>query len=259
MTGQSLVILSLFPELSNVHGDAQNAAVLAARARWAGREAHTVELPLGGSLSDALKGELPHIVVIGAGFDDDAHRLLDGLIQVRSALLDWHAASTPILAVASGWELLSTRVEIRRDEPIAGIGLFPGQVVPTSSPRAGQLVVETEFGSMVGYEYHSRDYISAAGELTLGRVVAGQGNGVDSGHEGARVGNAFGTHLRGPVLARNPVFADALLTLAAGTLDPDRPAELSEAQDRQAASDALRRGAADTLAATVNRRIRSSL
>jgi len=258
MKGHGLVILSLFPQVSNVHGDAQNAAVLATRARWAGLEANTVELSLGGSLNDALAGAAPHIVVIGAGFNEDAPRLLDGLIQVRSALLDWHAAGTPILAVANGWELLATEVEIRRNEPIAGIGLFPGRAVPAAKPVAGQLVIETAFGSMVGYEYHSRDYVSAAGESTLGTVVSGRGNGGDYRNEGSRIGNAFGTHLRGPVLARNPSFADALLTLAAGANALHRPAELTDERDSDAPSDLLRREAADALAATVNRRIRSS-
>ena len=262
MTRQNLVILSLFPEVSNVHGDAQNAAVLARRARWAGREARTVELSIGASLNGALAGAQPHIVVIGAGFDEDAPRLLGALMQVRSALMDWHAAGTPILAVANGWELLATEVELRPGEPIAGIGLFPGRAAPAVKPVAGPLVIETAFGSVVGYEYHSRDYVSAVGERAFGTVVAGRGNGGDSRNEGSRIGNAFGTHLRGPVLARNPSFADALLTLAAGVHGPNRPAELADdladEQDSEPPSDLLRREAADALAATVNRRIRSS-
>jgi len=267
MTSDRLVILSLFPEVSNVHGDAQNATVLARRAHWAGRATRTVELSVGGSLNGALAGAQPHIVVIGAGFDEDAPRLLGALMQVRSALMDWHAAGTPILAAANGWELLATEVELRPSEPIAGIGLFPGRAVPADKPVAGPIVIETAFGSLVGYEYHSRDYVSAAGELTLGTVVSGRGNGGDSRNEGSRIGNAFGTHLRGPVLARNPSFADALLTLALEVHAPNRPAELageladefSDHPDSDAPSDSLRREAADTLAATVNRRVRSSI
>lgn len=259
MTGHGLVILSLFPEVSNVHGDAQNAAVLATRARWAGREANTVELAIGGSLKDALAGVSPHIVVIGAGFDEDAPRVLGALMHVRSALMDWHAAGTPILGVANGWELLATEVELRPNDPIAGIGLFPGRAVPAAKPFAGPLVIETAFGSMVGYEYHSRDYVSAAGELALGTVASGRGNGGDSRNEGSRIGNAFGTHLRGPVLARNPLFADALLMLAAGSDAPHQPAELTDEQDSDAPSDSFRRAASDAIAATVNRRARSAI
>jgi len=261
MTGDGLVILSLFPEVSNVHGDAQNATVLERRARWAGRAARTVELSLGGTLIGALAGAQPHIVVIGAGFDEDAPRLLGALMQVGSALKDWHAAGTPILAVANGWELLATEVELRPSEPVAGIGLFPGRAVTAVKPVAGPLVIETAFGSVVGYEYHSRAYVSAPGELTLGAVVAGRGNGGDSRNEGSRVGNAFGTHLRGPVLARNPTFADALLALAPGahSSEPFESPERAYKRDRNEPFDMPQREAADVLAATVNLRIRSAI
>ena len=39
---------------------------------------------------------------------------------------------------------------------------------------------------------------------------------LDSGVDGAVVGNVFGTYLHGPVLARNPEFADLLLEKATG-------------------------------------------
>jgi hypothetical protein len=48
----------------------------------------------------------------------------------------------------------------------------------------------------------------------LGRVVAGFGNDGESGYEGCRVGRAVGTYLHGPLLPRNPWFADWLLAQA---------------------------------------------
>src|SRR5262249_10904130 len=48
----------------------------------------------------------------------------------------------------------------------------------------------------------------------LGRVVAGFGNDGESGYEGCRVGRAVGTYLHGPLLPRNPWFADWILTQA---------------------------------------------
>ncbi len=254
MTDTDLVILSLFPEVSNVHGDAQNAAVLAARARWAGQPVREIELPLGGSLGDALAGATPNVVVIGAGFDEDAPRLRESLLNVRSALVDWHAAGTPILAVANGWELLAAEIELRPNEPIAGIGLFPGRAVAAAKPAAGQLIVETDFGSMVGYEYPSRHYIASQGESALGSVSVGHGNGGDSHKEGSRVLNAFGTHLRGPVLARNPAFAEALLLLALGA----RSGGDSENLQRDRRAEIGARESADIFAAAVNSRIRSA-
>ena len=50
----------------------------------------------------------------------------------------------------------------------------------------------------------------------FGRVIEGNGNGV-AGLDGAINKNVFGTYLHGPVLARNPEFADLLLERAVGS------------------------------------------
>jgi CobQ-like glutamine amidotransferase family enzyme len=223
MIDRELVVLSLFPELMNVHGDAGNAAVLAARATWAGRAARVVDLHVG----DSLPSVAPDFVVIGSGFDADAQTVLDALQAISAALHDWHASSVPLLAVATGWELLATEVELPfrgsggatgdtvRDT-IDGVGLFTGRSTAVQTPVNGHLVVDSVFGELVGYEYHLRDYALGAGESPLGRVVAGLGNSASSRVEGARTLNAFGTHIAGPLLARNPRFADQLLALASG-------------------------------------------
>jgi len=50
----------------------------------------------------------------------------------------------------------------------------------------------------------------------FGKVLQGKGNGV-AGVDGAIDKNVFGTYLHGPVLARNPEFADLLLERAVGS------------------------------------------
>lgn len=53
-----------------------------------------------------------------------------------------------------------------------------------------------------------------APEDALGRVLHGTGDG--AGHEGYAEGGLLGTHLHGPVLAKNPSLADAILRRALG-------------------------------------------
>jgi CobQ-like glutamine amidotransferase family enzyme len=45
-------------------------------------------------------------------------------------------------------------------------------------------------------------------------VLSGNGNNGQDKTEGARWNNVFGTYLHGPLLPRNPAFADYLLRLA---------------------------------------------
>jgi CobQ-like glutamine amidotransferase family enzyme len=45
-------------------------------------------------------------------------------------------------------------------------------------------------------------------------MIVGAGNNGEDRTEGARYRNAFGTYLHGPLLPKNPMFADCLLRLA---------------------------------------------
>ena len=67
---------------------------------------------------------------------------------------------------------------------------------------------------LAGFENHGGRTLLDPGTTPLGRVVHGYGNDGGSGAEGARAGRCFGTYLHGPLLPRNPWFADLLLTEA---------------------------------------------
>jgi CobQ-like glutamine amidotransferase family enzyme len=54
-------------------------------------------------------------------------------------------------------------------------------------------------------------HLADAGAEPLGGVVYGFGNDGVSGAEGCRRGRVYGTYLHGPLLPRNPWFADRLL------------------------------------------------
>jgi hypothetical protein len=201
----ALQIWSVFPEVGNIHGDAGNADALARRAGWRGIEAEVVPIAIG----DAAPAGEPDAIVIGSGFDADAPAVLGGLRRLESAMRGALDAHVPLLAVGLGWELCSSSVEIA-GSPIDGLGIFPGSAV-AAARHTGDLVVESTWGRLVGYEYHLRDYRPATGERQLGDVVSGYGHASGSGHEGSIVGSAIGTAMRGPVLARNGALADHLV------------------------------------------------
>src|SRR3990170_2622047 len=68
--------------------------------------------------------------------------------------------------------------------------------------------------TLVGFENHGWRTVLGSAAHPLGQVVAGFGNnGVDR-TEGAVYRNAYGTYLHGPLLPKNPWFADHLIMLA---------------------------------------------
>ncbi|MCM3659083.1 hypothetical protein M3147_17655 [Agromyces mediolanus] len=206
----TFTIVSLLPGTQNTNGDAQNATVLERRAEWAGIAARTVLVERAAELPAEIDA-----IVLGSGSDASLVRSRDTLRTMHDELRRWGTEGVPILGIGTGWELLSWGIEHRDGSAIEGLGILPGRAVPRDGRVTGDAVVATaRFGQLVGFENHARDYVGAEAS-PLGRLRAGEGNGRASGQEGVVMGSVIGTHLHGPVLAKNPAFADALLRIMA--------------------------------------------
>lgn len=201
-----LTVVCLLPELLGTNGDAANARVLAQRARWAGHEARIVDVRCAEDLPPQVDA-----VVIGSGTDPGLTEARDVLGTMAGSLRTWSTSGVPILAVGTGWELLGWGIETADGPVVEGLGIVAGRAVPLAARATGDLVVASPHGRLLGFENHARDYVGAEAS-PLGRVLSGTGNG--AGAEGLSVGNIVGTHLHGPVLARNPGLADHLLETA---------------------------------------------
>lgn len=207
-------ILQFLPEVLDVNGDAQNALVLAQRARWAGLDVELVPVRAG----DAVP-ERPAAVVLGSSVDGELPRIRRELEPFASALFEWVDAGVPVLAIGTGLEVLTDGVDALGG--IDGLGLVHGRATPLPERAATDLVVDAAEGRLVGFENHARGLADVV--TPLGRVATGVGNG--NGADGVRSGSVLGTHLHGPVLAKNPALADEMLGAAFGddySADDDR-------------------------------------
>lgn len=205
----SVRILQLFPEVADINGDAENALVLARRLQWTGVNADIVPLGIGQPAPTVA----PTIIVLGSGVDSALPRTRDALEVIRGPLTDWLGAGVPLLAVGTGLELLGRRVDLEQ-ETLVGLGIVPGETTRLGKRVAGELVLDSIWGRLYGYENHGRGFTLDAGVTPFGRVVAGIGNGDDT--DGVHLGNLYGTHLHGPALARNPALAMSILAAAVG-------------------------------------------
>ena len=217
-----LTVLSVLPQLLGLNGDSNNAAVFVQRARWSGAEAEVLEW----NLNDAVPSVEPGMVVVGSATEPDLALVLAELWRLEPQLRRWRDAGVPILAVGTGWELLTESVSFADGSSLTGLGLFPGRSVPGPGRTTGDLVLRSEFGILVGFESHERDLLLGPGATALGTVMSGRGNGTHGGvaAEGMLHGPHIGTHLHGPVLAKNPVLADRMLANALGeNYNPETP------------------------------------
>ena len=215
MTG-SLRIAVVYPDLLGTYGDGGNGLVLARRAEW---RSHAVTL-----LQAVSDRPLPEadIYCLGGGEDGPQVRAARTLID-DGTLARRAAQGAVVLAVYAGFQIVGRSFPGASGEPHEGVGLLGVETVKPTGPRAvGEVLVEVDPGPggplppLTGFENHGGATSRLEGTAALGHVVVGVGNGAADGSEGAVQGRVVGTYLHGPVLARNPVLADRLLSWALG-------------------------------------------
>jgi|DewCreStandDraft_5_1066085.scaffolds.fasta_scaffold02050_4 CobQ-like glutamine amidotransferase family enzyme len=214
MATLSLRLAHLYPRRMNIYGDRGNILALRYRCQARGIELTVEELEVGEPLDPARFD----IIFIG-GAQDREQRLVaqDLASQKGPALREAAAAGAVVLAVCGGYQLLGHYYRTAQGEELPGVGLFDAWTVhpgPGARRFIGDVVVEWESRTLVGFENHGGRTYLGPDARPLGRVLAGFGNNGEDGYEGAVRGSAFGTYLHGSLLPKNPHFTDRLISLA---------------------------------------------
>jgi len=236
----------LYPDYLNIYADRGNIAVLARRAAWRGHELDVTAVSVGDGL-DIMGYDF---LYVGGGQDREQLLVASDLVARREQLLSAVDAGTALLAVCGGYQLLGRSYRDLGGTELPGIGLFPLETVAGRRRMIGDVLLECELEpgvprTLAGFENHAGRTTLDDGAEPLGRVVAGFGNDGESGYEGCRLGRAVGTYLHGPLLPRNPWFADWLLAQAlahaAGTAAPEPLEPLDDSFEAEAHSVSARR------------------
>ncbi len=210
----ALRLTHLYPKLMNIYGDRGNILCLERRCRERGIGFEATELGLG----ETLKPKDFDMVFIGGAQDREQRRVAEDLVEVKGeALREAAARGVVVLAVCGGYQLLGRRYITAEGEVLPGVGLF-GLTTEHPGPGArrfiGNVVVEWQGHTLVGFENHGGRTRLEEGVEPLGRVVSGFGNNGEDGGEGAVCGSAYGTYLHGSLLPKNPRLADHLIATA---------------------------------------------
>jgi len=198
----------LYPDYLNIYADRGNIAVLAERARRRGHDLDVVSIGLGDAVQRGVD-----LYYVGGGQDREqelvAHDLAGKAEGLRTAVEDGAA----FLAVCGGYQLLGRSYRDVAGVELPGIGLLPLQTVAGTTRMIGDVLLDCAWAgrTLAGFENHAGRTLLDPGAEPLGRVLAGFGNDGVSGEEGCRYRRAYGTYLHGPLLPRNPWFADRVL------------------------------------------------
>jgi CobQ-like glutamine amidotransferase family enzyme len=205
-----LNIVHLYPVEMNIYGDRGNVLTLMQRARWHGLVPHLSEVGVGKDY-DFTQAD---IVFAGGGQDRGQVVVGQDLLQRQANLAAAADAGVVMLTVCGTYQLFGRGFTTLDGQEIPGIGLFKAETLGSNQRMIGNIVIESQFGQLVGFENHSGQTVLDADQASLGRVIKGYGNNSKSKQEGAVTGNVFGTYLHGPVLPKNPRFADELIRRA---------------------------------------------
>lgn len=205
----SLTIVHLYPKEMNIYGDTGNRLVLQRRAEWRDIDVKVKLVGIGDDIPDDTD------IIIGGGGQDAGQGDVQLDLNVKGDKLHELADDGVVMLMICGmYQLFGRRFVTNENLEITGISIFPLETVGGKERMIGNTTYQTEWGELVGYENHSGVTTLDDQSLALARVVQGDGNNGQDGTEGCRVHNVFGSYSHGPILAKNPTFADALLLLA---------------------------------------------
>lgn len=205
-------IAHLYPDMLNLYGDRGNIIALTERMKARQIAVHTDAITMGKSFN----ADDYDILFIGGGQDFEQDVLLDDLKKGKDTEINKAIHNGAVmLAICGGYQMLGKYYKTYDGKMLEYMGALDFYTEGKEDRMIGNYAYKTKEGiEVVGFENHSgRTYLGKSVE-PLGKMIKGYGNNGEDGTEGVRFKNTFGTYSHGPVLPKNPDFADLLISKA---------------------------------------------
>ncbi len=205
-----LIIGYLYGDLMNIYGDTGNIIALKKRAQWRGIEVAVKQISVG----DKLKAKDVDLFFFGGGQDQAQEEVAKDLQTKATVIKAEVERGVPLLSICGGYQLLGEYYQPATEPKLPGTNLFPAYTVASDTRMIGNIVIDSQFGKLVGFENHSGKTYLKTGAKSLGKVISGFGNNREDQTEGCIYKNAIGCYMHGSLLPKNPALADWLLQKA---------------------------------------------
>ncbi len=209
MSNKSLHIVHLYPKEMNIYGDTGNTLILRRRLEWRDIEAKVTLVGIGEKIPDDVD-----IILGGGGQDAGQYKIQADLQEKADDLHKLANEGVVMLMICGMYQLFGRSFTTSEGLIITGIGILPLETTAGPTRYIGNVLYKTAYGDLVGYENHSGVTVLDDVSSALGIVEVGAGNNGQDKTEGCTIKNIFGTYSHGPLLSKNPDFADALLQRA---------------------------------------------
>ncbi len=212
-TNLQLNITWLYPKEMSTYGDRGNILTLKKRAEWRGIKVNIDEI----GLKESVRSDGNDLYFFGGGQDQAQDIIAKDLSEHKKKFLVEESDKEKVfLGICGGYQLFGHYYKDNRGNEIPGIGILDVFTVAGKERMMGNIVVESEIlkDKLVGFENHSGKTYLGKKANKLGTVLVGSGNNGEDRTEGAMENNVYGCYLHGPLLPKNPLFADFLLKAA---------------------------------------------
>ena len=214
---RKLKLLHMYPDVLDLYGDSGNVEVLRYRCNKRGIELevsrHHMNKPDDTDFSEQ------DIIYLGGGADYEQQLLAEDLMNCKDRIKAAYDKGVFLLMICGGYQLLGQYYKDSNGEKIPGLGLFSYHTEASTNKRdrcIGNIIVETE---LVGKPYRVIGFENHGGQTTdvatpFGKVLCGNGNVREGAFEGYCEERVIATYLHGPLLSKNPVLADYIISKA---------------------------------------------
>lgn len=198
----------LYEAEMNIYGDTGNILALKWRLEQRGIGVNLVSCGVGDKIPTDVD-----IIFSGGGQDSGQYEVQNDLVKKRKLLQDFHKDGKVMLTICGMYQLFGHRFRAQKGT-IEGVSIFDMETIAGSERLIGNVVSESEFGPLAGFENHSGRTYLADKSASLGKITKGAGNNGEDETEGMISINTFGTYLHGPLLPKNPILTDEIIKRA---------------------------------------------
>ena len=211
---RELKLLYLYPDMLELYGDYGNIQVLKNRMEKRGINLIVDKYSIGDKAPDFTSYD---IVFAGGGADNEQSILSTDLIKYKENIKEAVKNKVFFLLICGSYQLFGKYYKGVEGNIIPGLEVFDYYTVaqPNRKKRCiGNIVlkvnledIETE---VIGFENHGGQTFDV--NSPFGKVLYGNGNKFGDSEEGFFKENVIATYLHGPLLSKNPVLADYIIS-----------------------------------------------
>ena len=195
-------ILHLFPDLMNLYGDYGNLTILVRHLKDLGIPV-TIDRR---DIDDVIDFPAYDMVYMGSGTEKNQLVALRELKNYEYQFNEYINDNKLLLLTGNAMELLGERID---EEPALHLLDFYTEV--TDKRYTGDVIVKNDtLGEVVGF-INKSSLIYGGEKDKLFTYVFKDSNLEDNDYEGYHFKNVYGTHIIGPILAKNPSFLNLIV------------------------------------------------